>query len=228
MNADWLIEAATGYNRDSLSKRDSYPGIVFLPIDSLSLILDWTFHSLPDEILVGLDIDSSRFPMEDDVRRYTGSNFQSNLFAGQGMILGEPHLVNRGDSYEVHHVPEEWVDDLFAEDRGPRGGRFTHWLHTHPNAPAIPSHADADASQYTDGVDMILGVWFSPEGDAVWYDGPDHERRSLAGVPIPSDKPVIGLADTGHLIHGIELIAFHRRGFAINVVITDREGVPIE
>ena len=28
---------------------------------------------------------------------------------------------------------------------------------------SIPSEADAEAAQFTDGVDMILGVWFSPE-----------------------------------------------------------------
>ena len=40
--------------------------------------------------------------------------------------------------------------------------------------------------------------------------------------------PVIGRAVTGHLIHGLELIAFHRRGFAVNVVLTDEHGSPIE
>ena len=38
---------------------------------------------------------------------------------------------------------------------------------------------------------------------------------------------VLGRAVTGHLIHGLELIAFHRRGFGINVLLTDSTGVPI-
>ena len=78
--------------------------------------------------------------------------------------MNEARIVNRGDSYSVHHLPEDWTDDIFAPDRGVRGARFTHWLHTHPNAPAIPSGADADAAQETIGVDLILGVSFSPEG----------------------------------------------------------------
>ena len=141
-------------------KGDSYAGVIFIPIKVLSQIIDWSFN-LPDEILVGLDIDTSKSLDRGLVSKYTGSMFEPDLFAGQGMFVSKPHLVNRGDSYEVHHVPEEWVDGIFSEDRGPRGSRFTHWLHTHPNAPAIPSGADADAAQFTDGVDMILGVWFS-------------------------------------------------------------------
>ena len=100
-----------------------------------------------------------------------GMEHKSDLFAGQAFVIGEPHLVNRGDSFSVHHVPEEWVDDLFAVDRGSRGARFTHWMHTHPNCVAIPSDADADASQHTDGVDMILGIEFSnPDGTSFWCD----------------------------------------------------------
>ena len=39
--------------------------------------------------------------------------------------------------------------------------------------------------------------------------------------------PVIGKAVTGHKIHGLELIAFHRTGFGVNLVITDSKGLPI-
>ncbi len=39
--------------------------------------------------------------------------------------------------------------------------------------------------------------------------------------------PVIGRAVTGHTIHSLELIAFHRTGFGVNVVMTDPEGKPI-
>ena len=65
------------------------------------------------------------------------------------------------------------MDGLFSRDRGSRGSRFTHWLHTHPNAPAIPSGADADAAQWTEGTDMILGIRFSPEGHLPWFDDVD-------------------------------------------------------
>ena len=225
---DWLFTAAQRYNLTSLENREAYAGLVAIPLTSLSEILEWTFRSLPDEILVGIDVDNEKMDCSDGLSRYIGSSNEPGLFAGQGMLVGRPHLVNRGDSYEVHHVPEEWVDGLFSEDRGPRGGRFTHWLHTHPNAPAVPSGADAEAAQFTEGVDMILGVWFSPEGAAPWFNDVEGVRRPLTELPDEEDRPVIGRAVTGHRIHGVELIAFHRRGLAINVVLTDSDGVPIE
>ncbi|MBH33346.1 MAG: hypothetical protein CMB75_02990 [Euryarchaeota archaeon] len=225
---DWLFTAAQRYNLTSLENRDAYAGLMAVPMDSLSEILDWTFRSLPDEILVGLDVDTEKTDYSEELSRYIGSSNEPDLFAGQGMLVGRPHLVNRGDSYEVHHVPEEWVDGLFSEDRGPRGGRFTHWLHTHPNAPAVPSGADAEAAQFTEGVDLILGVWFSPEGAAPWFDDVEGVRRPLTELPDEKDRPMIGRAVTGHRIHGLELIAFHKRGLAINVVLTDSFGMPIE
>ena len=158
-------------------------------------------------------------------KTYCGVDFESGLFSGQGFVLGDPHLVNRGDSYSVHHVPEEWMDGLFDKERGVRGGRFSHWLHTHPNAPAIPSGADAESAQWTEGCDMILGIRYSPEGMLPWLEGIEGERREL--TPDEDGRPVIGRAVTGHLIHGLELIAFHRRGFAVNVILTDAAGLPI-
>ena len=145
-------------------------------------------------------------------------------------------MVNRGDSFSVHHVPEEWVDELFANDRGSRGARFTHWMHTHPNCVAIPSAADADAAQYTAGVDMILGIEFSPEGPLPWFEDAEGVRRPLK--PEQQEKKgwgswrsrqrrtVLGRASTGHNIHGLELIAFHRTGVGINVLLTDEDGRP--
>ena len=72
---------------------------------------------------------------------------------------------------------------------------------------------------------MILGVRYSPEGMLPWLEGIEGERREL--TPDVDGRPVIGRAVTGHLIHGLELIAFHRRGFAVNVVLTDATGLPI-
>ena len=95
--------------------------------------------ALPDEILVGIDIDAER-PHRREVDAYfEGDEVHDRLFQGQGYVIKEAHIVNRGDSYSVHHLPEDWTDDMFSADRGSRAGRFTHWLHTHPNAPAIPS-----------------------------------------------------------------------------------------
>ena len=99
---------------------------------------------------------------------------------------------------------------------------------------AVPSGADAEAAQWTEGCDMILGVRFSPEGALPWFEDVGGKRRELsAGSPI-LDKPQyldslphIGRASTGHIIHGLEIIAFHRTGLGVNLVITDSRGVPI-
>ena len=221
----WLHQAASQYNSQSLANRDSYAAVLLMPIQNLATILDWTFQSLPDEILVGMDPDNKRANPKEVVEAYSGADQEAGLFAGQGYLLGKPHLVNRGDSYEVHHVPEEWMDGLFSRDRGSRGSRFTHWLHTHPNAPAIPSGADADAAQWTEGTDMILGIRFSPEGHLPWFDDVDGVRRPLSDL---EDSGALGRARTGHLIHGLDLICFHRTGLGVNLVITDARGNAIE
>ncbi len=225
---EWLVKSAHKYNKQSLENKDGYPAFILMPITTLERIINWTFESLPDEILVGIDPNPEiKNPKEiDDL--YRGVNFQNKLFAGQGYVLGEPHLVNRGDAFSVHHVPEEWNDGIFGEERGVRGGRFTTWLHTHPNAPAIPSMADADAAQWTEGCDMILGVKFSPEGIFPWFDDIEGTRRKLTPQEIYQKKddlkPYIGTAITGHRIHELELISFHKRGFGINIILTDDEG----
>lgn len=221
----WLHEAASRYNSQSLENRDAYAAVLLMPIQNLATILDWTFQSLPDEILVGMDPDNNRPNPKEVVEAYSGVDQETGLFAGQGYLLGKPHLVNRGDSFEVHHVPEEWMDGLFSTDRGSRGSRFTHWLHTHPNAPAIPSGADADAAQWTEGTDMILGIRFSPEGHLPWFDDVDGVRRPLSDL---EDRGALGRARTGHLIHGLDLICFHRTGLGVNLVITDARGNAIE
>ena len=221
----WLHEAASQYNSQSLANRDAYAAVLLMPIQNLATILDWTFQSLPDEILVGMDPDHQLENPKEVVDAYAGVDQENGLFAGQGYLLGEPHLVNRGDSFEVHHVPEEWMDGLFSTDRGSRGSRFTHWLHTHPNAPAIPSGADADAAQWTEGTDMILGIRFSPEGYLPWFDDVDGVRRPLRDL---DGSGALGRAKTGHLIHGLDLICFHRTGLGVNLVITDARGYAIE
>ena len=244
----WLINAAVAYNRQSFEQKDGYVGLILLPIEHLETVLNWSFQSLPDEILVGFD-PNQNLPHNQEIHDFfIGSDHRVELHQGEGLVLGEPHLVNRGDSFSVHHIPEEWVDDIFAQERGGRGSRFTHWLHTHPNAVAIPSNADADAAQWTSGVDMILGIQFSPSGPLPWFDEVDGVRRPLqpeeaaqrADVVDSSgrrgwarvrrsrdEKQILGRATTGHRIHGLELISFHRTGVGINVVLVDEEGVPI-
>ncbi len=243
MVEEWLADAAGAYNRASRAEMDNYAGILLLPSSHLATILDWAFQSLPDEILVGFDPALDTTVPDEVVAAFAGKAQKDELFAGQGYLVGEPHLVNRGDSFSVHHVPEEWVDEMFSADRGSRGARFTHWLHTHPNCVAIPSEADADAAQHTAGVDMILGIEFSPEGPLSWFEDAEGVRRRLQPEEVKQtgrskrrgawgnwrrrqQRPAIGTATTGHRIHGLELISFHRTGVGINVVLTDDDGMP--
>ncbi|MEE3269583.1 MAG: hypothetical protein VX204_00530, partial [Candidatus Thermoplasmatota archaeon] len=91
MAGDWLTEAAAAYNVDSIESKDAYPAHVLMPVDVLSKILEWTFQSLPDEILVGLDADTS-LPHPDEVEQtLRGVDFEDGLFSGQGYVLGVPH-----------------------------------------------------------------------------------------------------------------------------------------
>ena len=74
---------------------------------------------------------------------------------------------------------------------------------------------------------MILGVRYSPEGLLPWFDEVGGTRRRLSPGESPmasddtgGDLPVIGRAATGHIIHGLEVIAFHRSGLGINLILT--------
>ena len=210
-----------------------------MPGEVFQSLVWWALQSLPDEILVGIDIDAER-PHRKEVETYfEGEESHSRLFQGQGYVMKEAHIVNRGDSYSVHHLPEDWTDDIFAPSRGARAGRFTHWLHTHPNAPAIPSHADADASQETAGIDLILGLRFSPSGPLPWFDDVEGKRRILGKEAVLENKqqakrrlfggtqlPVIGMAPSGHMIHEVQLIAFHKTGLGVNVIFIDDRDSP--
>ena len=222
MVSEWLDDAMRKYNLISLEKKELYSSTIQMPGTVLEKLIDWTLENLPDEILVGFDPNWNRPHVKKVDDLFSNNKQKKQLFSGEGYILGEPNLVNRGDSYSVHHLPEEWTDDFFLLNRGSRRGRFTHWLHTHPNAVAIPSGADAEAAQYTEGIDMILGIHFSPEGFQPWFDDTEGQRRTL----IDSKNGVIGIASTGHLIHGLEVIAYHRSGVGINVIFVDENGYP--
>ena len=147
------MDLMESYNAESLAKKEQYSAQVHMRGNLFEELVWWALQALPDEILVGLDVDSKSANRLDVETKYRRFSHRSNLFQGQGYIINEARIVNRGDSYSVHHLPEEWTDGLFSGERGSRAGRFTHWLHTHPNAPAIPSNADADAAQDTNGID---------------------------------------------------------------------------
>lgn len=226
------------YNLESYDSRNSYAAQLHMPGEIFQNLVWWALKSLPDEILVGLDIDFNQQQNQQVDELFSSTQQVNGLFQGQGYLINEAHIVNRGDSYSVHHLPEDWTDDIFAPSRGARAGRFTHWLHTHPNAPAIPSGADADAAQETPGVDLILGLRFSPSGPLPWFDDVEGKRRILGAEAKPeqmnrrtgiwqqSDLPVVGIAPSGHLIHEVQLIAFHKTGLGVNVIFTDENNLP--
>ena len=238
MVESWLEEIMGSYNLESYDSRNSYAAQLHMPGEIFQDLVWWALKSLPDEILVGLDIDFNQQQNQQVDELFSSKQQVEGLFQGQGYLINEAHIVNRGDSYSVHHLPEDWTDDIFAPSRGARAGRFTHWLHTHPNAPAIPSGADADAAQETPGVDLILGLRFSPSGPLPWFDDVEGKRRILGAEAKPkqvnrrngiwqqSDLPVVGVAPSGHLIHEVQLIAFHKTGLGVNVIFTDENNLP--
>ena len=133
---DWLLDAAEAYNNDSYEQRDRYSTHLLIPVETLRTVIEWSMESIPDEVLIGFDPDPDR-PNPRHVDDAFGPSQSS--FSGHGFLLGIPHIVNVGDSFSVHHVPEEWTDGVFSEERGARGSRFSSFLHSHPNAYAHPS-----------------------------------------------------------------------------------------
>ncbi len=220
---DWLMEAATSYNRDSFSQRERYSTYLLVPIETLRIVIEWSMKSIPDEVLIGFDPDTEKVNPTVVEEAFGPSK---TTFSGHGYLLGRPHIVNVGDSFSVHHVPEEWTDGIFSEERGARGSRFSSFLHSHPNAFAQPSQADAEAAEWTEGVEMILGIRFSPAPVGLeWYDQGEGHRRDL-NPENGGDLPVLARV-AGRMVHAFELIGYLRNGEGVNLVITSAEGDPI-
>ena len=220
---DWLLEAAATYNHESYEQRDRYGCHICIPVETIRTVIRWSMESLPDEVLIGFDPDPSR-PNPEAVEEVFGP--PSAAFSGSGYLLGEPHLCNVGDSFSVAMIPEEWVDGVFSEERGSRGSSFSSWLHSHPNAMAGPSQADAEASDWTDGVEFILGVMIQdPPVGLEWYEQEGVHRRRL-GLDPDGDLPVLARV-AGRKILGFELVGFIRGGLGVNILITDEHGLPI-
>ena len=97
MVSDWLADAVAIYNDESHNRREEYVAQVHFPASILEEILEWAFKSLPDEILVGLDVSSNRNLPEIEVE-FQGENQKTNLFAGQGYRINEAKMVNRGNN----------------------------------------------------------------------------------------------------------------------------------
>jgi proteasome lid subunit RPN8/RPN11 len=221
--SDWLLGAAEAYNLDSYEQRERYSTHLLIPIETMRTVIRWSMESIPDEVLIGFDPDPER-PNPERVEEVFGPS--QSAFSGYGYLLGTPHIVNVGDSYSVHHVPEEWTDGVFSEERGGRGSRFASFLHSHPNAYAHPSEADAEAADWTEGVEMILGVRFSPAPLGLeWYDEEEGHRRDL-NPEHEGELPVLARV-AGRKVHGFELIGYLRNGEGVNILITEDDGVPI-
>ena len=221
--SDWLLGAAEAYNLDSYEQRERYSTHLLIPIETMRTVIRWSMESIPDEVLIGFDPDTER-PNPEEVEEVFGPS--QSTFSGYGYLLGTPHIVNVGDSYSVHHVPEEWTDGVFSEERGARGSRFASFLHSHPNAYAHPSEADAEAADWTEGVEMILGVRFSPAPLGLeWYDEEESHRRDL-NTEHEGELPVLARV-AGRKVHGFELIGYLRNGEGVNILITEDDGVPI-
>ena len=136
--APWLVKAMQRYNNDSFANKDAYTAQVHMPGRVLQSILHWAFQSsFSDEILVGIEVDHNKPHVLEVEQNISVNNRDSTFFAGQGFqIAASEGGQSCTTPYSVHHLPEEWTDEIFGAERGPRAGRFTHWLHTHPNCVA--------------------------------------------------------------------------------------------
>ena len=89
-----------------------------------------------------------------------------------------------------------------------------------------PSQADADAAEWTEGVELILGVMIKdPPVGLEWYEQEGVHRRRL-GLDPDGDLPVLARV-AGRKILGFELVGYIRSGLGCNILITDEEGSPI-
>jgi len=94
MVSEWLANALAIYNDESHNRRDEYVAQVHFPAPILEQILEWAFRSLPDEILVGLDVSKYQNLPEIEVE-FRGINDKPNLFAGQGYRIHEAKMEPR-------------------------------------------------------------------------------------------------------------------------------------
>ena len=53
----WLEKIMASYNQESYEARDSYAAQLHMPGKIFQDLIWWALKSLPDEILVGLDVD---------------------------------------------------------------------------------------------------------------------------------------------------------------------------
>ncbi len=222
MVADWLLEAASNYNRESFELRDAYAAYICMKVSALEFMISTSVDAIPDECLFGFDPNYDE-PNPEAIENAFGEG-SNDLFSGQGYVLSMPVLANRGTEFMVMEFDEDW--GVFPETRGARGSRYESFCHSHPQAPSLPSEGDIDASQ---NVEMILGFRFSPENPQLpFFDEFEHSgiRRYLTP---PTDQsgglPVVIRTHSWEVNH-FELVAYHRTGVGINILLVE-DGVPV-
>ena len=80
MVESWLVEAMRSYNAESYSMRHAYAAQLHLPGPIFRELVVWALQSLPDEILVGLDVDADRKHIEEVESMFEGQEHVSNLY----------------------------------------------------------------------------------------------------------------------------------------------------
>ena len=115
MVEQWLEELMVSYNLDSFESKNSYTAQVHLRGELFEKLIWWALKSLPDEILVGMDIDANSPHNQEVEELFLSEQNVNGLFQSQGFCINEAHIVNRGNSFSVHHLPEDWTDDIFLQ-----------------------------------------------------------------------------------------------------------------
>ena len=78
----WLEDIMASYNQDSFDARNSYAAQLHMPGEIFQNLVWWALKSLPDEILVGLDIDFNQ-QQNSEVDEFFASTQQvEGLFQG--------------------------------------------------------------------------------------------------------------------------------------------------
>ena len=83
------------YNLESYDSRNSYAAQLHMPGEIFQNLVWWALKSLPDEILVGLDIDFNQQQNQQVDELFSSTQQVEGLFQGQGYLINEAHIVNR-------------------------------------------------------------------------------------------------------------------------------------
>ena len=82
----WLEELMTSYNHDSMKSKNSYTAQIHLKGDLFENLIWWALQSLPDEILVGMDIDANSPHLQEVENFFRSEQHVEGLFQSQGFV----------------------------------------------------------------------------------------------------------------------------------------------